>query len=178
MEEKTAKIKTISIDNKYTQTVIQFKIDETSKDILELNYIIHAVNGDFSSIPIKILLEGDKVRLLGNLRWALKTYSKDESSSYFRVDIDSFGSTNCDFMLFEETSTKDDSNRRLIEFSFMVNGNMDKVYIPYEIFSTFLKLFIKIVEEKDIEEEQKEPAKEKSETTLPAEEPNRENKDE
>lgn len=159
MEEKTAKIKIINVDYMHTQITFQFKIDKLSTDILELNYNIHAVNGDFSSIPIKISLEGDKTKLLGNLRLALKTYHTISEDVCFRIDIDSFGGVNCDFMLFEESGKVDESGRSLIEFSYIIEGNMDKIDIPYEIFPTFLETFIKIVEDKNIQEEKKEGQK-------------------
>ena len=169
MDEKTAKIKAIPIDERYTQTVLQFKIDTINTGILELSYILHAVNGDFSSVPICISLEGGKTRLLGCLRYTMHEFNNiNREDNYFRIDIDSFGSTNCDIMWFEESDKIDTLGRKLVEFSFMVNGNMDKVMIPIEIFPMFLDTFIKIVEDKDIVEEVKteEYKKEESDMTL------------
>lgn len=152
MEEKTAKIKVVNINDRYITKTIQFKIDAIKGTILEVNYIIVAINDTFSSPPIKIDLERQDICLflLYNL-YKMQKYIECINSGVFTGEyIQCEGIIpDVSMLIFEDECKTDDMGRHLIEFSYVMK-EINTIDIPVEIMPVFLDTFIQIIKDKDI----------------------------
>lgn len=152
MEEKTAKIKVVNINDRYITKTIQFKIDAIKSTILEVNYIIVATNDTFSSPPIKIDLERQDICsfLLYHL-YKMQKYIECIDSEVFTGEyIQCEGIIpDVNTIIFEDEFKTDDMGRSLIEFSYVMK-EINTIDIPIEIMPVFLDTFIQILKDKDI----------------------------
>lgn len=174
MDEKTAKLKVVNINDRYITKTIQFKIDPLNTSILEVNYIIVAVNGNFSSQPIRINLEDDNYHMMALLNFTKKHVLEPGMIGIIQIPLKN---CNASMMQFEDSTGVDDTGRELIEFSYLVspdgikdsNQMLTSIEIPVEIVPAFISTFVQILVDKDIIEEkpeEEEPSDEDSEAVI------------
>lgn len=153
MDEKTARIRVVNINDRYVTKIIQFKIDVLNTDILEVNYNIVAVNGNFSSPPICINLKDDNLYII-----ALLNYTKNNMLNLEDIGMVQIPLKDCNavMMQLESYTQPDDMGRKLIEFSYLLDGTLSSVTIPEEILPIFISTFVEILIDKDIIEDEPE----------------------
>lgn len=161
MAEESAKIKQVIINNRHTNYIINFKIDIASTTILEFNYNIAAVNGEFSSPSIKIDMGKENLigYLISQLRYVLNQVNDILDNKITLSDFDTVYISpdnlisGANVIIFSTNNETDDMNRGVIEFMYvdsLSTGELYTIYIPIDIMPTFLNTFIKILLDKDI----------------------------
>lgn len=165
MAEESAKIKQVIINNRHTNYIINFKIDIASMTILEVNYNIAAVNGEFSSPSIKI--DMGKENLLGYLIYQLKEMINSVTEiingtmdvlDFDTVYIPSNGLiSGASVIIFSANDKKDDMNRGIINLMYVSTtedassvGELYTIPIPVDIMPAFIETFTTILIDKDI----------------------------
>lgn len=149
-ETNTVKTRIININNKYITHQLEFSTDIPSRNTLHMRYIIVAVNTTFHSIPITIRLDMDNLYLIGSLRYFMNIFNasvKDEAIYTIHLK-----ESNIDRLMFEAGEI-DDVGRKCITMSYLMDSQLSEFNIPIDIFSTFIDMLIKILEDGGIVED-------------------------
>lgn len=145
-DEKTSKEKYIRIDNKFVYTDIFFRIDAIRKDVLKVLYVIHALNGEFTSQPLVIDLTKDTTNLINEINHTnlfVKLQWQETTYRFADQCIDGY-------IHIYKDDKKDDMGRNYITFGYLVDTELVEINIPIVIYPRFVATLVEILQRKDI----------------------------
>lgn len=146
--------KLIIINRRYTSITIEMSQDTAASiPILDIVFIIQAVNDIFRSEPLQIDMSKENINIIGPLRF-IDIHLKNGDFVYNLTNLEIIFGDNKKIFINSELDMVDELGRAAIELSHISSiGELLVIRIPIDIFSTFIETLLRILEDKKIVEE-------------------------